>query len=38
MLGNQEVAEKLTDEAMKSFEKNLDQYVYALLNGYIGVR
>lgn len=38
MLGNQEVAEKLTDEAMKSFEKNLDQYVYALLNGYVGVR
>ena len=38
MLGNQEIAEKLTDEAMKSFEKNLDQYVYALLNGYVGVR
>lgn len=38
MLGNQEVAEKLTDEAVKSFEKNLDQYVYALLNGYVGVR
>lgn len=38
MLGNQEVAEKLTDEAMKSIEKNLDQYVYALLNGYVGVR
>jgi len=38
MLGSQEVAEKLTNEAMKSFEKNLDQYVYALLNGYVGVR
>lgn len=38
MLGRQEVAEKLTNEAMKSFEKNLDQYVYALLNGYVGVR
>lgn len=38
MLGNKEVAEKLTDEAMSSFEKNLDQYVYALLNGYVGVR
>lgn len=38
MLGNQEVAEKLTKEAMESFEKNLDQYVYALLNGYVGVR
>ena len=38
MLGNQEVAEKLTGEAMESFEKNLDQYVYALMNGYVGVR
>ena len=38
MLGNQEVAEQLTGEAMESFEKNLDQYVYALLNGYISVR
>jgi len=38
MLGNQEVADKLTNEAMESFEKNLDQYVTALLNGYISVR
>jgi len=38
MLGSQEVAEKLTNEAMESFEKNLEQYVYALMNGYISVR
>ncbi len=38
MLGSQEVAEKLAGEAVESFEKNLDQYVYALLNGFVGVR
>lgn len=38
MLGSREVAEKLAGEAVESFEKNLDQYVYALLNGFVGVR
>lgn len=38
MLGNAEVAERLANEAVESFEKSLDQYVYALLNGYVGVR
>ena len=31
------VAEKLAGEAVESFEKSLDQYVYALLNGFVGV-
>ena len=38
MLGSREVSERLSEEAMESFEKSLDQYVYALLNGYVGVR
>ena len=38
MLGSREVSERLSEEAVESFEKSLDQYVYALLNGYVGVR
>ncbi len=35
MLGNQEVAERLTGEAMKDFEKDLDRSVLAILSGYM---
>lgn len=34
MVGNQGVAEKLTDEAYKSFESELDKAVYRILTGW----
>ena len=35
MLGSEEVAEKLTKEAMESFEKDLDHAILAILSGYM---
>lgn len=35
MLGNEEVEEKLAGEAMKSFEKDLNHSVMAILSGYM---
>ncbi len=38
MLGSQEVAEKLSNEAMESFVNKMEQDGYALMSGYISVR
>lgn len=35
MLGNEDVEKKLADEAMKSFEKDLDHDILAILSGYM---
>ena len=35
MLGSEEVEKRLTEDAMKSFEKDLDHDVLAILSGYM---
>ena len=35
MLGSEDVEKSLADEAMKSFEKDLDHSVMAILSGYM---